>query len=143
MAPEQRQSNAAASVLVKATFGEQVGQYYTTFGPLFRNFDDAMVDELFGRRAVAFASFHREDIEVWEPPNVPVAPFVAAVDSAAPSWWDTLRADDPFQRLAAAGRVVMPDREETASAMGAARLLWDTASDLYRRGEQRALEVLP
>jgi hypothetical protein len=102
-----------------------------------------MSDDVFTRRAVTFAAFHREDIEAWQASSgIDIAPFIAAADSSGPQWWSALLQDDPFQRLAAAGRVVMPERTETEAAKGASSLLWDTATDLCKRGEQRALDIL-
>jgi hypothetical protein len=151
MAPEQRQSNAAASRLVERLFGQQLGELGGTFGslfssspfgPIFRNAGEFMEDSVFGRRAVAFAAFHSEDIARYEAEGrVHVAPFVERVDPSATDWWNTLLQDDDFSRLKAAAPVVVPTPEATAAAESA-RWLWQTPAELYERAEARALEVL-
>jgi hypothetical protein len=140
--PEQQQSDAAAAALVRSVFGPQLGQLNSTFGPLFRE-AEVLPDEVFTRRAVAFAAFHDEDLSRYEAENgVGVQAFVGAVGDAAVAWRTTLLSDDEFNRLRGAAPVVVPDVSETTAAGGAASALWRTPTDLYERAERRALELL-
>lgn len=143
-APNERQQQAAAAALVLRFFGPQAGQLRRTFGPLFREEEKPQPREQFSRRAVAFAAFHHEDLEKLErAQGVNVAQHRARVDPNAQSWWTTLTTDDEFLGLSAASPFVLPTREETEAAEGAAPSLWTTLVDLYRRAERRALRLLP
>lgn len=144
VAPEQRQSQAAAAALVTEVFGPQVGELRGVFGSLFRP-TPVEPDALFSRRAVAFAAFHREDLERFteeDRDDLDIEVWVSHADPEAWGWWNTLVSDDAFTRLSRAAPVVMPTREETAEAGVGARDLWLTAVDLYDRGERRALTLL-
>jgi hypothetical protein len=142
IAPEQQQANAVASALVNRIFGPQPGQLHGTFGPLFRE-QEIFPPDTFGRRAVAFAAFHREDLDdLAQREGIDVRRYVTPVDPNADAWWTALLADEQFNRLRSAAPVTLPTAAETSAAAGAATGLWQTTTDLYGRAERRALEVL-
>lgn len=138
-APEQRQSNAAASAVVEKVLGPQTGKLNGHLGPLFRNAEDLQDDDLFNKRAVAFAAFHADDFPTT---GIDVAWFLQQVDPKAEAWHTALLADDEFNALRGVAPVLAPKSEQTKVDTYAAPELWRPTADMLKRAEARALEIL-
>lgn len=138
-APEQRQANAAASRLVVATFGEQLGKLHHALGSLFRGKEDALPDDVFEKRAVAFAAFHADDLEA---AGFDVESLLdQLIDGDAREWFERLAGDGEFQALRAAAPVLSPTAEQTAESDYAVAL-WQQSALTLRKAEDRALAIL-